>query len=242
MPPHPERAARCKARNRRETSAAGGAAVFAVIRSLFHPPQLPKIEILGYVDGSIVFTTPDEWHPGREFAVDASLPNGARFSANLVVLERDCDGRYRGTLLFPASAIAHVSRYFAPAPVVSRDQLYFQSLGSGVAPRLHRVRSLGHPEFAGPVVDLSLAGARILVDRAVAWGETVEVELQVEPANAAAVRLAARLSWCSRRDESTYLVQLEFVDLTPQAQDALLDLLVGKADEEVITSAAAPPG
>ena len=125
---------------------------------------------------------------GKVRKVRARLPEGQMFGAKIEVLAQDeKSGLYKGRLIDPIEAIAHL-RGLLPLPFEDRR----------VSPRIERTVRVLSPQlegFSALTRDISLQGLCLVVGQILSSGSKLQVEMDLDASSPHPVRFDLEIRW-----------------------------------------------
>jgi len=116
--------------------------------------------------------------------------------------------RYAAQVKGPASAVPHLRSLLDPLP---------QARELRRQPRVEkRLRATSHqlPNFRGTVVDLSLSGLGMLVEKTVERGKVLEFEIDFEEQRSVRLALRGKVCWCRPEPDGGFRIGVQFSQLS----------------------------
>jgi len=191
--------------------------------------KAPKIQCLAFESGSLYFQSDGALKLQKSYRSEAEIPQDDRsLTVKLQLrvsqeLTSDALWQNRAQQLFQ-----QVQKHLYSGQVEDQNQL--DSLAQLLdpiplaqelrrAPRAEkRLRATSHqlPGFRGTIVDLSLTGLGMLVEREVPAETRLEFTIDFEEQRSKALPLTGRVCWCRPEQTGGFRIGIEFVGLSQQ--------------------------
>ena len=170
---------------------------------------------LDYGQGLVHIQTGKKLQLGTELTSELKLPYNQRCEVQLRVMER-IPGGYRAHVLGPKPSIELLEKTFLPDPSKPTEQFYykFNSEDSTHHVRTYVVRSQAFKNFKGVTVELSMAGATLLLDGPVEENQEIPMQLDLDdPEIPAPLNLQGTVAWCKQRDTRSWVANVKLHSL-----------------------------
>lgn len=168
------------------------------------------VKIVGFVNPEVTFTSDQEINLGRlDVVADVE---GEKIRARLDVKEIS-ENQCMGILVEPQEAVPFLKEIFRP---------YYEKRNELRVGRNLRVLSKDIPGFKGTSRDLSEHGMRLEVSGPIPIGKPISLAIDLDDLAGSTLELHGQTRWCAPKENTPYsLVGILFVDVPPQAQNAL---------------------
>ncbi|MBX3165769.1 MAG: PilZ domain-containing protein [Candidatus Eremiobacteraeota bacterium] len=210
----------------------------------------PKIQCLAFESGLLYFQSESPLKPLKSYQIQAEVPqDGPPLKVKIpfkVTEEIPSTPLWRNRaeqLFHNACRHLYAALVESPATADSLAQLLDpqpQAQELRRAPRAEkRLRATSHqlPGYRGTVIDLSVTGLGMLVEKAVPQGSQLEFAIDFEEQRSRPLDLRGRVCWCRPEQGTGYRIGIEFVGLSQQQSWELRQVLerLLKAEPGVIS-------
>lgn len=203
-----------------------------IVLSFFNKPK--PVQCFAYENGSLYFQSAQPLALQKTHSLEAALPvrqgnDEAPLTVKIKARVADaheltplfekrlqtCFGQafphiYSAEVESPKEAIPHLEALLDPLP--QPQELRAQPR----AEKRLRATSPDLPGFRGTIMDLSMGGLGMLVDKPMDRGRRIQFEIDFEEQRSRRLELAGRICWCRPEPGAAYRIGIQFEDMSEE--------------------------